>query len=318
MVNSSEYAPHLDLYLELRRAVGFAMRAEERLLRDFLRYIDNHDGNCASTAPLAVDWACSVQSRPGSGAHAGRLSVVRGFLTYLQSSLSEVSVPGPNLVAGARRPKPYIFSPNEIQDLMQAAQSLGPRESLRPWTYVTLIGLVVSCGLRAGEAMRLDDSDVVLDTSPPHLIIRQTKFRKSRLVPMHPTTAESMRAYATQRLRLGYDRVCDAFFVSENGKPLVYHTVARNFVAMARRLGIRGPGRERGASLHSLRHTFAVSRMRAWYRDGVDVQARLPELSVYLGHVRPKETYWYLTATPELLDAASTRFESFSSVGDKS
>jgi len=317
-MNSAGYSCHLDLYLELRRAVGFAMRVEERLLRDFLRYIDHHECNSASTAQLAVDWACSIQIRPGSGTHAGRLSVVRGFLTYLQSSLPDVRVPDANLVAGARRPKPYIFSAGEIRDLMNAAQSLGPQESLRPLTYVTLIGLVLSCGLRAGEAMRLDASDVILDTNPPHLVVRQTKFRKSRLVPMHSTTAESMRVYAVQRQRLGYDRVCDAFFVSENGKPLVYQTVARNFIAIARRLGIRGSRGERGASLHSLRHTFTVSRMLAWYRDGVDVQARLPELSVYLGHVRPQETYWYLTATPELLTAASVRFENYSAPGIKS
>lgn len=317
-MNSAGYSRHLDLYLELRRAVGFVMRVEERLLRDFLRYIDACDGSSTSTAQLAVDWACSVQIRSGSGTHAGRLSVVRGFLTYLQSSFPDVRVPSANLVAGARRPKPHIFSTAEIQDLMKAAQSLGPQESLRPDTYVTLIGLVLSCGLRAGEAIRLEASDVVLDASPPHLVVRKTKFRKSRLVPMHSTTAESMRAYAARRQHHGYDRVCDAFFVSENGKPLVYQTVARNFVAIARRLGIRGPGNERGASLHSLRHTFAVSRMLAWYRDGVDVQARLPELSVYLGHVRPQETYWYLTATPELLGAASARFESFSSDGGTS
>ena len=316
-MNCSEFPHHLELYLELRRAVGFAMRAEERLLRDFLRYADSHEGACESTARLAVDWACSIQIRPGSGTHAGRLSVARGFLTYLQSSLPEVLVPSANLVAGARRPKPHIFSAAEIQNLMTAAQTLGPQGSLRPLTYATLIGLVLSCGLRAGEAIRLDAADALLDANPPHLAVRQTKFRKSRLVPMHVTTAASMRAYAAERQRLGYDRVCDAFFVSENAKPLVYQTVARNFVAIARRLGIRGPRGERGASLHSLRHTFTVSRMLAWYRDGVDVQARLPELSVYLGHVCPKETYWYLTAVPELLETASMRFETHRSPGGK-
>ncbi len=155
----------------------------------------------------------------------------------------------------------------------------------------------------------MDVEDVLLGVAPPRLRVRDTKFHKSRLIPVHVTTEQALRAYALERSRLGYDGFCEAFFVSENRSRLTYHTVARTFVALVRQLGLRGPVGERGASLHGLRHTFAIERVLLWYRQGANVQARLPELSVYLGHVNPEGTYWYLTATPELLSAAAERFE---------
>lgn len=315
-MNLSLFRDQLGGYVELRRALGFSMQVEERMLKQFIRYIESHaDAINSSTAQLAVDWTCSIPIRSGSGSYAARMSVVRGFLAYLQASLPEIHVPSHNLIAAARRPKPHIFSTNEIHDLMDSAGSLGPKGSLRPFTYVTLIGVLLSCGLRPGEAMRLPISDVFLDDNSPHLVVRETKFRKSRVVPMSPTTLQALRTYAMNKKRLGYDRYCDSFFVSESGRPLIHQTVARTFIKIARNLGIRGPVGERGASLHSLRHTFAVWRVLAWYREGLDVQALLPKLSVYLGHVSPQESYWYLTATPELLSAAAVRFESYSAKG---
>ena len=178
----------------------------------------------------------------------------------------------------------------------------------------TLIGLLASCGLRAGEALRLRVADVALEAIPPRLVIRETKFRKSRIVPIHPTTADALRDYIAHRTALEYDGLCDTFFVSERGGPLNYHVTARIFVMLTRRLGLRRPA-GRGASLHSLRHTFAVERLAAWSHAGADVRARLPELAVYLGHVRPQETYWYLTATPPVLAPAAVRFETYANGG---
>ncbi len=199
---------------------------------------------------------------------------------------------------------------------MTAARRLGPKGSLRPHTMAALIGLLYSCGLRAQEALRLRVHDVQLSASPPQLRIVRTKFRKSRLVPMHASTAAALLAYAQLRRQLGYDGLCESFFVSERAGPLVYNSVADTFRSLTRRLGLRGVLGQRDARLHDLRHTFAVTRMLAWYQEGADVQARLPELSVYLGHVHPQQTYWYLTATPALLQAASTRFETSTSDGD--
>ena len=192
---------------------------------------------------------------------------------------------------------------------MEAARSLGPRAALRPHTVATVIGLLASCGLRAGEAIRLDIDHVDLLGDPPCLEIQRTKFRKSRLVPLHPTTAAALRTYAQQRRDLGYDGLCSAFFVSRGGR-LNYKTLARTFGQLARRLGLRGPV-GRGVSLHNLRHSFAVARLAAWAQQGVVVRDRLPALAVYLGHVSPQNTYWYLTATPPVLEPAAARFEAF-------
>ena len=195
--------------------------------------------------------------------------------------------------------------------MIDAARALGPCGSLRPHTVATVIGLLASCGLRASEAIRLDVEHVDLGSALPGLEIHRTKFRKSRLVPLHPTAADALRTYARQRRSLGYDDLCRAFFVSERGTRLNYHVLARTFVQLARRLGLRGPVGTRGVSLHHLRHSFAVHRLAAWAQQEVTVRDQLPALAVYLGHLLPSNTYWYLTATPPVLEPAATRFEAF-------
>lgn len=303
----------LDAYLALRRALGFAMCPDERLLRDFIAFLDRRGVDGPVRAQAALEWATAVSCGPGY--QARRLTIARGFLTYVRAVDPRVDVPGPGLLGRARRSVPHIYTPVEVASLLDAARTLGPRGSLRPHTMATLIGVLASCGLRAGEALRLRRTDVELDAPPPRLLIRQTKFRKSRIVPVHATTADALRDYATQRQALGYDGLCDAFFVSERGGPLNYHVTGATFVALARRLGLRGPVGVRGASLHQFRHTFAVERLAAWSRAGADVRARLPVLAVYLGHTRPQNTYWYLTAIPPLLESAAARFDAYASGG---
>ena len=297
---------YLQTYVALRRAFGFTMQREVRLLQDFVEHLERR-GHDAPVAQVAVEWAsASTESQ-----HAGRLSIVRRFLTMVRAAEPDVDVPGAGLVRTCKRPTPRILAPDEIVALMDAARSLGPPNALRPHTVATLIGLLASCGLRGGEAIRLDIDHVDLVGTPPCLEIQNTKFRKSRLVPLHPTTAAALRAYAEQRRVLGYDGLCSAFFVSERGARLHYHVLARTFVQLARRLGLRGRVGTRGVSLHKLRHSFAVGRLAAWSQQGVVVRDRLPALAVYLGHVSPQDTYWYLTATPPVLEPAAARFEAF-------
>jgi integrase len=263
-----------------------------------------------------VDWACG----PDLDSHrnrAARLAVVRGFLAYVRAAEPRTEVPAVGLLRRPPRLAPHIFSDEEIAAVLRAARALGPTGSLRPHTYATLVGLLVSCGLRISEATRLRLDDVRLGATPPHLLIAESKFHKSRLVVLHPTVATGLQAYASKRRRLGYHRDSDTFFVSEMLGPLRAGSARRTFAEIARRAGVRPP-KGRGAHLHDLRHTFAVRRMLLWYRDGVDVHARLPELSVYLGHVRPADTYWYLTATPQLLAAAASRFATFAGAGGES
>jgi len=305
----------IECYVGLRTALGYVVRSEKKLLKDFAQFLDSRGGMGPIRAQQALDWACTPAPGRGPSGQASRLKVARRFLTYLRAVMPETEVPGANLMPPLRRPKPYIYSPQELKKLMEAALRLPPKGSLRPHTYTTLIGLLASTGLRAGEAIRLKVGDVHLQAEPPHLRIVRTKFRKSRLVVLHPTAAAKMRLYAENRRRLYYDALSDAFFVSEQGDHLRYQALRATFNKLARDVGIRKGDKGRGPSIHGLRHTFAVERMRSWHQNGQNVKDLLPHLSVYLGHVQPVHTYWYLTATPELLSLAADAFQVFAGQG---
>src|SRR5262249_11873135 len=194
-------------------------------------------------------------------------------------------------------------------------------ETRRPWGFLgwpplsTGCGLLASTGLRVGEAIRLQVDQAKPDLHPPQLHILETKFHKSRIVPLHPSTAERLRHYREQRARLHYDGLSDAFFVSEQGHHLMYLALHNWFARLCQRLAIAPTDTGRNPCLMSFRHTFAVTCMRRWYHQGLDVPALLPHLSVYLGHVPPQESYWYLTAVPELLSAAAQRFHTYVQAG---
>jgi integrase len=230
--------------------------------------------------------------------------------------LPETEVPGANLIAAPRRRQPYIFSATEISRLLEGAGHLGPRGSLRPHTHQVLFGLLACTGLRPSEAIKLLISDVQLDELPPRLLIRQTKFQKTRWVPLHPTAADQLRRYAQLRREMNYDGLSDVFFVSEQGRRLDLNILQRTFHRLLRRLKITPPKGKRSPTLHSFRHAFAVNRLKQWYEAGADARALLPNLSVYLGHLNPASTYWYLAATPELLGAAARLFESYAEKGE--
>jgi integrase len=302
-----ELTARVESYLAVRRAMGFPMKFEEPRLRDFVAFVKAKSTDQGIPAQLAVDWACS--SPGGIGIRASRLGVARGFLLYLSASMPGIEVPERGLLARRRRQKPYLFSPAEIVRLLNGASRLEPEGTLWPHTVATVIGLVASTGLRAKEALKLTLADVQLGIDPPRVLIREAKFRKSRIVPLHATTAAKMREYADQRRRLGYDGKCDAFFVSEKRKHVTYPFLLKAVRSLVAEMGIQPQARSgRFPGLHCLRHTFAVERLLAWCEQGLDVKALLPNLAVYMGHVRPVDTYWYLTATPGLLNTAAQRF----------
>jgi integrase len=172
--------------------------------------------------------------------------------------------------------------------------------------------------LRVGEAIRLTIADVELENVPSFLHIRETKFRKSRLVPLHASTVDQLSDYMAMRHHFRYDALSHVFFVCEKGQALSYAALSQSFTTLCQRMGIEPIHGGRRPTLHALRHAFAIERIRRWYHEGVDVQALLPNLSVYLGHVRPQDTYWYLTATPELLTAAAARFQHYAVRGEMS
>ena len=278
---------HLEAYLPIRDALGLTAGTRARLLRSFL---DHAHSAAAPGMPIrvttAVAWACD-HAPPGCGdaGKAHRLMVARGFLTYLSAVVPGTEVLAYGLLAGHRRRQPYIFSNAEIEALTAAAALSQPRDGLRPTMLATLLGLLASTGLRIGEAIRLTLDDVRLDNRPAHLRVLESKFRKSRLVPVDPTTAAALADYVHRRHDLGYHALSETFFVNERGSPLNAGVLGCWFGKLTGKAGLR-PIREgaRRASLHSFRHSFAVRRLRAWHEAGLDVQALLPTLSVYLGH----------------------------------
>jgi len=291
-------------YVTLRRSLGFKLRGHDRLLAGFVDYL-SQAGATTVTTQTALTWATMpLNAQPVCWKK--RLSVVRGFSSYLHTLDPSTEVPAPDLLAYRyRRPTPYLYSETEIACLMAAAGTLSP-----PWravTYRALFGLLAATGIRLGEAIRLDRAD--LDLEAGFIRIRQTKFNKSRQLPLHPTSVAALGEYARQRDRLCSGPGVRSFFVSTRGTRLIDACVHRVFARLAARVGLQpraGSGRPR---IHDLRHTFAVATLRDWYRAGLDVTSKLPLLSAYLGHVDPISTYWYLQAAPELLALAADRLE---------
>jgi len=316
-MNTRELQNQLAGYLKVRAALGYKDRGLKSLLQSFLDYIVPRADDGSVRSAFAVDWAYTTPVARGAGVAgpAHRLSAARGFLRHLHASDPNVEVPQVRLLAVARSPRPYLFSSEEIARLLKAASALGPRGSLRPHTYETILGLMASTGIRVGEAIRLKNCDVQLEMEPPVLRIRETKFGKHRVVVLHPTTAKQLTQYVQLRRRLGYGRRTDAFFVSEQGGLVSYACLCRWFARTTQGMGMHPPKGRRTPTLHGLRHYFAVERLTLWCQQGACVLDLAPHLSVYLGHAKPQQSYWYMTATPALLSTAAESFQRFTKPG---
>jgi len=293
----------VDDYLAMRRGLGFKLDREGSLLPEFVAYLHRH-GSAFITTNLALAWATKPEGA-ASRWFAKRLVMVRVFAEYARTLDPRHEVPPADLLPyrSVRRP-PYLYSDADVLALMDATQEC--RGPLMSQTYATLIGLLAVTGMRVGEAIALDRSDVNVDEKL--LVFRDAKFGKSRELVLHPTTFDVLQAYGRRRDRMVRPQRCERFFVSQAGTPLFYSNVHWTFLKLVRRAGLwnRRPRRPR---IHDLRHTFAVRTLVDWHRAGVDVAARLPRLSTYLGHVSPESTYYYLTAAPELVGSAALCLE---------
>jgi integrase len=293
-------------YLAMRRALGFKLETQGPHLMSFVRFCEQH-GAEQVTADLAITWA--TQTRSGSSDEvyqARRLDTVRIFARHLQTLDPATEVPPEDVLSRRyRRIPPYLYSPDEIAALMSAAGGLRP--GIRAVTWQTLIGLLAVTGMRSGEACHLGRDDVDLHAGT--LVIADSKFGKSRLLFLHPSTIIELRAYVRIRDEQTAEPGTGTFLVNSRGKPLDKYNIQHTFAGLVAAAGIQTPPGRRAPRLHDLRHVFAVATMLEWYRDGENVQARLPILSTWLGHVDPKSTYWYLQAVPELLALAAGRLE---------
>lgn len=291
-------------YLFLRRSFGYQLKDYDRPLADFVEYLDRA-GLDTVTVDAAVAWALQpVSASPLR--HYQRLSIARGFATYLHALDPRCEVPARRLLPeGRRRIPPHIYTCEQIADLIVQARTLGP--PLRALTLETMISLLAVTGMRSGEALRLDRSH--LDLEAGRLSVVATKYDKSRVLALHASAVQALQSYAGLRDQHWPQPQTAGFFVSGTGRRLSRSSFNNTFADLVGRAGLEpSPGsRRRRPRPHDLRHSFAVSTLLGWHREGRDVQALLPALSAQLGHVDPASTYWYLTAVPELMQIASQR-----------
>lgn len=296
----------LTQYIIVRRALGTRLQEPARTLGYFVDFLEHKKATFITTS-LALRWACEPKNVQRA-TWARRLSMVRRFATWMNVFDPRTEVPPKRLLnARHRRNKPYIYNSQEIQRLMAEASRLPSSTRLRARTYTTLIGLLAVTGLRPGEALALNLSDVDLHNGI--LSIRQTKFGKSRFVPIENSTLIALDDYAKQRDELCTCLQTGSFLVSERGTRLSSNSARRTFAKVSQMIGLRpkieGRCIGRGPRLQDFRHTFATRRLLEWYQAGLDVTRELPKLSTYLGHANINNTYWYIEAVPELLQFAT-------------
>lgn len=292
-----------DQYLALRRTLGFKLKRHGALLPDLIAYLDAA-GQTTVTTRLTLEWATQPAGHPQEW--SVRLSIARGFARYLRTLDGRAEVPPPDLLPRCRRrPTPYLYSDAEIAALMAATDTLGL--PLTRATYRTLIGLLAVTGMRVGEALALDRSDV--DIAAGCVTVRGGKSGAARELPLHESALRALQEYCSVRDRRWPRPKSPAFFLSAAGTRLFYANVYRTFRGLLIQAGLPVLAGGRIPRIHDVRHSFAVATLLDWYRAGVDVPGWMPRLSSYLGHAAPAWSYWYLQATPELLGLAADRLE---------
>lgn len=300
------FANYLTDFITLRRKLGCQFREQARILAEFDGFVARarHDG--VPTTELACDFATANPGLAGSGQRQ-RFQLVRQFYDYLATFEPRTPVLDPRELRSPRtRFIAHIYAVAELGRLLQEARTISRRNPIRGITLHAIVGLAASTGLRIGEIVRLDRADVHLETGV--LTLRRSKFAKDRLVPVHPSTLEALRRYASVRDARYSQSGSAAFFLTLRGERFARGTLEGDFCQLTRRAGLRR-ALARGPRFHDLRHTFAVRRLVAWYEEGADVQAMLPVLATYMGHVCYSDTAYYLQATAELLGIAADRFQ---------
>jgi integrase len=306
----------VDDYLAERHRLGFSGRTQAYALRSFAKHVQAVRHRGPLTVEVMVDWA----RRDSHGSTdpltwARRLKLLRTFLRWLQQFEPHTEVPDDAIFGHLpERLAPHIYSEQEIVDLLAAARRLGPAQGLRCVVYEAVFGLIASTGMRISEALALCNKDV--DLKYGMLTIHQTKFGKSRRVPLHPSTVAALRRYLWMRNLVGnFEQEEAPLFIATRGRrlglPMDSHQVNRVFAALREQLGWRNRGAHHAPRIHDLRHTFVVRRILLWMTQGVDIDQAMLSLSTYVGHAHVTNTYWYLSAVPELMALAAGRFESY-------
>lgn len=300
---------HLKNYLSVRRSLGFDLSFDERVMRQFTKFADARGADHV-TIDLFFQWKDNYGSA-NNNTWSKRLSMVRIFVAWLQGIDPRNEVPPAGLIPGKlRRCRPYIYTDEQIAEIVTEAARLSSPYGLRGWTCSTIFGLIAVTGLRISEAIALDEKDVDLDEAV--LTVRNGKNGRSRFVPISTCTVNRLSLYRAERNRL-LGESPSSFFLLEGGQRPGDCCVRYNFAVVCQRIGLRDQQdfnkHGKGPRIHDLRHTFAVRTMMDWYLKGLDCDREMLKLSTYLGHAKPEYTYWYIEAVPELLGLAAERAE---------
>ncbi len=290
-------------YLTIRRSLGYQLKTTESYLYEFSNFLIKRRCRTISTA-LALEWIGQIPGISQTG-QAQRLSIVRRFAEFRKVVDPKTEVPPKYLLPfRPKRAVPHIYSERELNTVLQAIIT-APTSILRRNTCYAIFGLLAVTGCRVSEILGLTAGDV--DLRKGFLTIRNAKFGKSRIIPLHPTTVLALKRFVQIRNLCLRKVILRHFFVSRYGNPVDRGDLTRFFIRLSKQIGLRKTNASRGPRLHDLRHTFAVKTILSWYKSGADVEASIPLLSTYLGHVKPSDTYWYLTGVPELLSLAAKR-----------
>jgi integrase len=296
-------------YINTRHKLGFQMKIEASELLRFANYIDRKGYKETLTTAKAIEWASSSK-KASRFSWARRLEIVRCFAKYYYAFDPKTEIPPKHILGPThRRNAPYIYSIQEIKKILAASLQLHSTQSkLRPVTYSYLFGLLACSGLRISEAIHLNDADI--DFTNSILTIRETKFFKSRYVPLHSTAVDALREYIAIRNKK-ISCLGDAFFVLDDGSPVTTRKADYAFKIIRKKLWPNKLYKSRRPRIYDLRHTFVCNRLLTWYKEGKNINQVIPFLSTYIGHVKVSDTYWYITGTPELMSIATKRFEQF-------
>ena len=310
MTTSRTMQSLVQMYLDERHSAGFALKIPGKLLMGFARFSDQRGHRGPITEQLTLDWVQGCAKRATPFTWARRLQTIRPFARFCLRIDRATYVPEQNVFGRAkRRLTPHIYTDREITDLLRAAGQLKPEGTLRPATYKALFGLIAATGLRLSETLKLRFAG--LDFARNVLTIRQTKFAKSRLVPLHPSVTAALSRYAVVRQSAFPVEPKSPFFVGLSGTALPKSTVHYAFQQLRKRLGWKARGSHPFPRIHDLRHTFICRRVRLWHEQGADIDHAMLALATYVGHAKVSDTYWYLTGVPDLMAVAGRNFEGF-------
>lgn len=303
-------------YLQERRQLGFALIAPTTELKRFARFADSRGHEGPITLELQIAWAQEHVRRTSEVTAARRLEITRPFVAYYRQFQVASEIPPTGVLGrGHRRLTPHIYTDEEIQALLDAAGGLRPAGGMRPLTYCTLFGLIATAGLRLSEALQLKVGDVDLENAT--ITVRQTKFHKSRCLPIAASAVQALAQYRDRRNRHADPGAAAPFFATRKGGILPKRTVENVFARLRPSLQWQTRGDHAHPRIHDLRHTFAVRRIQRWNEADVSVEHGIFWLCTYLGHAKISNTYWYLTGVPELMELVGSKFERFACEGGR-